>query len=280
MGRLPEDIRTLDSALLRTITRQPSTQGRGDAVNSIKPIETVYNGYRFRSRLEARWAVFFDALDVKYEYEPEGFQLSNGSLYLPDFFLPHFDVYVEVKHVNDYFINFPNDNEVSFGKEKYGYFMHDVTTSGHGAWFVFGDPWDALMGKERGGKGENVLFCTCICPAKFFMKQTGDNKNTICCCGGEEVRAIDCQREMLVSAGICAFTDDFIIWDAEKAFFPKTVRAMPYVWMKATAKTARREYGEAGGKLGEVIVQAAERTLDASKRARQARFEHGEMPRI
>ena len=28
----------------------------------IKAIETVYNGYRFRSRLEARWAVFFDAL--------------------------------------------------------------------------------------------------------------------------------------------------------------------------------------------------------------------------
>ena len=27
----------------------------------IKPIETHYKGYRFRSRLEARWAVFFDA---------------------------------------------------------------------------------------------------------------------------------------------------------------------------------------------------------------------------
>lgn len=25
---------------------------------TIKPIETVYNGYRFRSRLEARWARF------------------------------------------------------------------------------------------------------------------------------------------------------------------------------------------------------------------------------
>ena len=37
----------------------------------IKPIETVYNGYRFRSRLEARWAVFFDAAGIEYEYEPE-----------------------------------------------------------------------------------------------------------------------------------------------------------------------------------------------------------------
>lgn len=51
----------------------------------IKPIETIYNGYRFRSRLEARWAVFFDALGVDYEYEPEGFNLPNGGRYLPDF---------------------------------------------------------------------------------------------------------------------------------------------------------------------------------------------------
>lgn len=34
----------------------------------IKPIETHYNGYRFRSRLEARWAVFFDALGIKPEF--------------------------------------------------------------------------------------------------------------------------------------------------------------------------------------------------------------------
>lgn len=56
---------------------------------AIKPIETVYNGYRFRSRLEARWAVFFDALGVEYEYEPEGFTFTdsgnNTLYYLPDF---------------------------------------------------------------------------------------------------------------------------------------------------------------------------------------------------
>ena len=32
----------------------------------MKAIETEYNGYRFRSRLEARWAVFFDALGIEY----------------------------------------------------------------------------------------------------------------------------------------------------------------------------------------------------------------------
>lgn len=38
----------------------------------ITPIETIYKGYRFRSRLEARWAVFMDACGADWEYEPEG----------------------------------------------------------------------------------------------------------------------------------------------------------------------------------------------------------------
>jgi hypothetical protein len=60
----------------------------------LKPIETYYNGYRFRSRLEARWAVFFDKLWVEYAYETEGFDL-NGNWYLPDFKIS--DAWIEVK---------------------------------------------------------------------------------------------------------------------------------------------------------------------------------------
>jgi len=63
----------------------------------MKAIETVYNGYRFRSRLEARWAVFFDAMGIKYEYEPEGFEFQDGTMYLPDFYLPEADEFFEVK---------------------------------------------------------------------------------------------------------------------------------------------------------------------------------------
>lgn len=54
----------------------------------LKAIETQYKGYRFRSRLEARWAVFFDAIQAPYAYEPEGFDL-DGEWYLPDFKLLH-----------------------------------------------------------------------------------------------------------------------------------------------------------------------------------------------
>ena len=48
------------------------------------PIETAYNGYRFRSRHEARFAVLLDELGVRYGYEVEGFHL-GGRDYLPDF---------------------------------------------------------------------------------------------------------------------------------------------------------------------------------------------------
>jgi len=66
----------------------------------IKAIETRYKGYRFRSRLEARWAVFFDALGLDWEYEPEGYELSGGKRYLPDFRLSFGDgnpIWFEVK---------------------------------------------------------------------------------------------------------------------------------------------------------------------------------------
>lgn len=63
----------------------------------IKAIDTYYNGNYFRSRLEARWAVFFEAAGIKYQYESEGFDLGDGDRYLPDFYLPEFDHYLEVK---------------------------------------------------------------------------------------------------------------------------------------------------------------------------------------
>lgn len=58
----------------------------------IKAIETQYKGYRFRSRLEARWAVFFDTLGIEWEYEKEGFDLGALGQYLPDFWLKNVGV--------------------------------------------------------------------------------------------------------------------------------------------------------------------------------------------
>lgn len=66
--------------------------------SKIKPIETKYNGYKFRSRLEARYAVFFDHLGIKYYYEHEGYSL-EGIPYLPDFYLPEHNCFIEIKGV-------------------------------------------------------------------------------------------------------------------------------------------------------------------------------------
>jgi hypothetical protein len=51
---------------------------------TVHAIETHYAGCRFRSRLEARVAVFLDNLNINWEYEPQGFELPSGR-YLPDF---------------------------------------------------------------------------------------------------------------------------------------------------------------------------------------------------
>lgn len=66
--------------------------------SGIAPLETRYGGCRFRSRIEARWAVFFTKLDIPWEYEAQGFEVGRHRLqYLPDFYLPKQGLYVEIK---------------------------------------------------------------------------------------------------------------------------------------------------------------------------------------
>ncbi len=72
------------------------------APRAIKPIETHYKGYRFRSRLEARWAVFFESLGLNWEYEKEGFVLPSGKRYLPDFYVSGIGFF-EIKPLPDDF---------------------------------------------------------------------------------------------------------------------------------------------------------------------------------
>lgn len=113
---------------------------------SMIAIPTAYKGVQFRSRLEARWAVFFDALRITWEYEPKQLSLANGIGYTPDFFLPAFyqtpcefhsrpnratGVWIEVKPALDY-----NEVGVTKGmvmtlrqtpeKERPGYFIGDA----------------------------------------------------------------------------------------------------------------------------------------------------------
>lgn len=65
-----------------------------------RAIETRYAARRFRSRLEARWAVFFKTLGVKWDYETQGY-IVGGRPYLPDFLLTDSSTWVEVKGDED-----------------------------------------------------------------------------------------------------------------------------------------------------------------------------------
>src|SRR5690349_16214156 len=104
--------------------------------SGIKAIETQYRGYRFRSRLEARWAVFFDAQGLRWEYEPEGFDLPSG-WYLPDFRLlgtgwGRYDpgeLWVEVKPAA---ARWPDDFRPSWEM---------AATEPVDVWLIAGDPW-------------------------------------------------------------------------------------------------------------------------------------------
>lgn len=92
----------------------------------IKAIETVYGNCRFRSRLEARYAVFFDFLGVKWSYETEGYKLPSGC-YLPDFWLLEMNLWAEIKPTP------PSDLEKKLCEELAG-------TTGSAAAIFFGLP--------------------------------------------------------------------------------------------------------------------------------------------
>lgn len=56
-------------------------------------IQTIYRGIEYRSRLEARWAAFFDHIGWEHTYEP-----FDGDGYIPDFLIHgDFPLIIEVK---------------------------------------------------------------------------------------------------------------------------------------------------------------------------------------
>lgn len=105
---------------------------------TLQPIQTAYKGFRFRSRLEARWAVFFDAIDLRWEYEVEGFELPSGAKYLPDFkvFTPQGEpMWVEIKPEG-------TTHEAKFDEFK------ELLDYGQRVWLAQGDPVSHLENSQ------------------------------------------------------------------------------------------------------------------------------------
>jgi len=82
-----------------TISRR-KVSAKGSAKNTIRAIQTEYAGHWFRSRLEARWAIYLDALGLTWTYEAEGYAMTyNGQPvnYLPDFWVKEWKCFMEIK---------------------------------------------------------------------------------------------------------------------------------------------------------------------------------------
>jgi len=140
-------------------------------------IQTEYNGLHFRSRLEARWAVFFDSCGVAYQYEPEGYNLGQLGFYLPDFYLPELNLIVEVKPeemitkaVEDKLAmvcqltgawgtilgNIPRERTNSIGIKYY-----EVLSEGD-FWHLYAS-WDYGINESGCGRIDN-FYLWCVCP--------------------------------------------------------------------------------------------------------------------
>ena len=107
----------------------------------MKAIETLCRGYRFRSRLEARWSVIFDALGLRWDYEPEGFTTAAGR-YLPDFYVHDWGQWVEIKgqqpdrHELDRFFAFAQEHPIAMFRGLPGDSSED--SNGGSAWAADG----------------------------------------------------------------------------------------------------------------------------------------------
>lgn len=214
----------------------------------IKAIETIYNGYRFRSRLEARWAVFFDALGIKYEYEKEGYDLGKYGYYLPDYFLPEFELWVEIKPLKDS----PYNDEFDGAWNKARELMYATNKP---ILMCFGAPKD----------GECILLCLDTCDSGG-----GEYENN-----AMFISIDDTWKILLVDE----YKEDRILHTADWGSLSPNIMTKPFM---------REKVGETANTiifLEEMnLIDAIELThlgyptltQCAAIKARQARFEHGE----
>jgi hypothetical protein len=56
-----------------------------------------YKGQQFDSELHARWAVFFDAIQVPWWYKQTEIDLGHVGIYRPNFWIPAWSAWVEVR---------------------------------------------------------------------------------------------------------------------------------------------------------------------------------------
>jgi len=86
-------------------------------------------GVRFRSSWELNFAIWLTNKGIIWEYEKYRFKLSNGTIYIIDFYLPQFDIFVEVK--GNYKGKFDLSKSLLFVKEYPNKKLYLLDSEGH-----------------------------------------------------------------------------------------------------------------------------------------------------
>ena len=74
----------------------PWNKGIPTGISPMRGNRPEYNGVKFRSSYEVRFAKALDRLNIRWDYEPRRFYLGACS-YVPDFYLPGLNAFWEVK---------------------------------------------------------------------------------------------------------------------------------------------------------------------------------------
>ena len=130
-----------------------------DTAVEMTALETFYRGCHFRSRTEARWAVFFDRANIPWRYEVEGYQLGS-TRYLPDFWLPRQECWAEIKGRRPDLGSIEDKKAAALaqGSGKMAYlFFGDI-------WLPFYEPWyddSAWAYFPNGTMDQGYWWCEC-----------------------------------------------------------------------------------------------------------------------
>lgn len=119
----------------------------------IKAIPTKYGPIQYRSRTEARWAVFFDELNIDFHYEREGYQLKSGEWYVPDFWIPEAECWIEIKGVSEgHESHIRKLREVCVGTDTYGFVFVGPPSDMIGSGSFVGSDISDSGGGDYGGR--------------------------------------------------------------------------------------------------------------------------------
>lgn len=225
-------------------------------MGEIKPIETVYKGYRFRSRLEARWACFFDALGIEWRYEHQDYMLESGVRYLPDFWLPVQRRWIEIKG------QVPSKEELEKARLLYRYtgypvcVFHDLPGSHGGTFFYSVRTFDGECGRTGEIEMKDMGWRVCVhCGVVDVVLRMDDsevitNKVTgeVLGVNNKNINACDCGVGRSIPeprcASGCVFVKDPCPSGCER--FDDGQRHPRLIAAYTAARQARFEHGESG----------------------------------